>query len=280
MRTPLTALDGYVEGLIDGVFARRPGDLQPRSARNCAGCTGSPTTCPACRAPQEQRLDLHPVDADLAELARRAAARLAPQFDDAHVTLSVDADTPLPVHVDPDRITQVLTNLLGNALLATPAGGTVTVTARRADDRRRGDRHRHRRGPRRRRPRTRLRAVLPGARPTTRVLPDPASASRSPGESPAGTVGTCALSQWVAARAPASPSASRCTGAARARRPNPRRRLPKQRFGDPTRLEAPRRLGLDPAVLRGGSGTCGPSREAVTPQTMDPVPGGMARRRR
>ena len=44
--------------------------------------------------------------------------------------MSVNADTALPVHVDPDRITQVLTNLLGNALLATPANGTVTVTTR------------------------------------------------------------------------------------------------------------------------------------------------------
>jgi signal transduction histidine kinase len=40
-----------------------------------------------------------------------------------------------PARVDPDRITRVLTNLLGNALLATPSSGTVTVTARRASDR-------------------------------------------------------------------------------------------------------------------------------------------------
>ena len=33
------------------------------------------------------------------------------------------------MHADPDRITQVLTNILGNALTATPAGGTVTVQA-------------------------------------------------------------------------------------------------------------------------------------------------------
>ena len=36
----------------------------------------------------------------------------------------------MPVCVDVDRIIQVLTNLLGNALLATPAGGAVTVTVR------------------------------------------------------------------------------------------------------------------------------------------------------
>ncbi len=42
----------------------------------------------------------------------------------------VNADTALAVFADTDRITQVLTNLLGNALPATPAGGSVTVTAR------------------------------------------------------------------------------------------------------------------------------------------------------
>ena len=43
----------------------------------------------------------------------------------------MDVGTRVPVHVDIDRITQVLTNLLGNALLATPTGGSVTLTALR-----------------------------------------------------------------------------------------------------------------------------------------------------
>ncbi|MFE9770456.1 sensor histidine kinase [Streptomyces sp. NPDC005931] len=131
MRTPLTALDGYVEGLIDGVFTASPGTLASLSEELRRLHRLADDLSGLSRA-EEQRLDLHPVAADLADLARQAAVRLAPQFDDAHVTLAVDADTAVTVHADPDRITQVLTNLLGNALLATPAGGTVTITARRS----------------------------------------------------------------------------------------------------------------------------------------------------
>ncbi|MGW3938524.1 sensor histidine kinase [Streptomyces sp. NBC_00024] len=134
MRTPLTALDGYVEGLIDGVFTASPDTLAALSEELRRLHRLADDLSSLSRA-QEQRLDLDLVDADLADLARRAAARLSPQFDDAHVTLVVDADTVVPVRADPDRITQVLTNLLGNALLATPAGGTVTITARRSTSR-------------------------------------------------------------------------------------------------------------------------------------------------
>ncbi|WP_328690299.1 HAMP domain-containing histidine kinase [Streptomyces phaeochromogenes] len=129
MRTPLTALDGYVEGLIDGVFTASPDTLASLSEELRRLHRLADDLSSLSRA-QEQRLDLHLVDTDLTDLARRAAARLTPQFDDAHLTLTVDADPVVPVHADPDRITQVLTNLLGNALLATSAGGTVTVTAR------------------------------------------------------------------------------------------------------------------------------------------------------
>ncbi len=129
MRTPLTALDGYLEGLIDGVFAPEPEILQAASDEVRRLRRLSDDLSALSRA-EEQRLDLHPADTDLADLASRAAGRRAPQFSDSDVTLTVDAAVALPVLADSDRITQVLTNLLGNALTATQAGGTVTVQAR------------------------------------------------------------------------------------------------------------------------------------------------------
>ena len=132
MRTPLTALDGYVEGLIDGVFPASPETLASLSEELRRLHRLADDLSGLSRA-QEHRFDLHLADVDLAELARGAATRLAPQFEDAQVTLVVDAKTVLAARVDADRIIQVVTNLLGNALVATPAGGTVTITARSVD---------------------------------------------------------------------------------------------------------------------------------------------------
>lgn len=134
MRTPLTVLDGYVEGLIDGVFTPTADTFASLSEELRRLHRLSDDLSSLSRA-QEQRLDLHPIQADLADLSRRAAARLSPQFEDSHVTLNIDAEIALPVLADPDRITQVLTNLLGNALHATLPGGTVTITAHGAGGR-------------------------------------------------------------------------------------------------------------------------------------------------
>ena len=134
MRTPLTALGGYVEGLLDGVFAPEP-EILGAVSDELRRLGRLADDLSALSRAEERRLDLHPADADLAILARRAAERLAPQFADRQVRLAVHADDPLPVRADPDRITQILTNIIGNALTATPAEGTVTVQARAAGPR-------------------------------------------------------------------------------------------------------------------------------------------------
>jgi len=126
MRTPLTALDGYVEGLIDGVFAPDGHTLGALSDELRRLHRLADDLAQLSRA-EEQRLEVRPVPCDLAELARHAADRLAVQFRDAGVTLTVTTPKTLPATVDGGRIEQVLTNLLGNALAATPAGGTVSV---------------------------------------------------------------------------------------------------------------------------------------------------------
>ncbi len=134
MRTPLTALDGYVEGLLDGVLAAEPENLQAM-AQELRRLHRLANDLSTLSRTEEQPLDLHRVSADLADIARRAAERLRPQFQDAGVTLIVRADQAVTADLDTDRITQVLTNLLGNALIATPASGSVTISVTKAGQR-------------------------------------------------------------------------------------------------------------------------------------------------
>ena len=133
MRTPLTTLDGYVEGMIDGVFPADEATLDALSAELRRLHRLADDLAALSRA-QEHRFNLALGDTDLTELVQSAATRLGPQFSDAGVDLHVDA--PMPVHVvaDADRVTQVITNLLGNALVATGASGAVNVTVEKAEN--------------------------------------------------------------------------------------------------------------------------------------------------
>ena len=59
-----------------------------------------------------------------------AVDRLARQYEDKGVQLQTELPPDLPlVHVDLGRMTQVMLNLLGNALQYTPSGGQVTIRA-------------------------------------------------------------------------------------------------------------------------------------------------------
>ena len=67
---------------------------------------------------------------DAAAIAGRSLDSLRPLADAGHVVLSLDLPAGLPtVYADPDRVTQLLSNLIGNAIKFTPPGGSVSLGA-------------------------------------------------------------------------------------------------------------------------------------------------------
>jgi histidine kinase len=128
MRTPLTVIDGYVEAMIDGVMPATPEQLG-RVSDEVRRLRRLSEDLSALSRAEEGRLGLALRGIDLRPVVRMAAERLRPQAEDAGLQLLVAIDDdPLPVRADPDRIAQVVTNLVGNAIRATPPGGELRVT--------------------------------------------------------------------------------------------------------------------------------------------------------
>ena len=130
MRTPLTVLDGYVEGMIDGVLSRDDENLsqlgvEVRRLRRLSDDLSAVSRAEEGGPP----LALAPHDLDA--LAAGVLDRLGPQAQDAGLTLVGVVPGAGTVSLDADRTVQVLTNLVGNAIRATPPGGTITVAGSR-----------------------------------------------------------------------------------------------------------------------------------------------------
>lgn len=130
MRTPLAVLDGYVEGLQDGVFQPGPQAYAELGAELARLRRLSEDLSALSRAQEGVAVDVRPLD--LSEVVRAAAERLRPQLHDAGLELEIHGE-PVQVSGDAVRLGQVVTNLVGNALAATPPGGQVVVTAVPAD---------------------------------------------------------------------------------------------------------------------------------------------------
>ena len=132
LRTPLSAIEGYMEGLLDGVVPAEP-EIFASVAEEAARLKRLASDLSALSRIQEGVSPGSRVEVDLGSLSRSVATRLRPQYDDQQVELTVDVPE-LPVTGDPDRLTQVIVNLLGNALSHTPRGGKVEVSGHRIDD--------------------------------------------------------------------------------------------------------------------------------------------------
>lgn len=127
LKTPLTAIRGYAEAVEDGA-------VDPREAAGTVALE-------AARLERLVRdlLDLARMnrtdfsvsnsEIDLAEVGEDVGRRYLQQSEQFGVALTVVADGPAPAVADADRVLQVVSNLVENALRLTPPGGEVRVVA-------------------------------------------------------------------------------------------------------------------------------------------------------
>lgn len=134
LKTPLTAIAGHTQVIRDGVA----GDPQAvgkslkvieDETRRLSRLIDDLLSLARLDARQ---FELKKVPVDLGEVTGLVADGFSRQAQEKGVGLSQTAEPGLKVNTDPDRLRQVLANLVQNAFEHTPPGGTVGMAARRA----------------------------------------------------------------------------------------------------------------------------------------------------
>ncbi len=131
LRTPLTVAQGNLEAMIDGVapLSREQVEVVHGEVVHLGRLVADLRDLSLA---ESGKLTLEPRAVDVAEVVRAQVGNFSAQEKAQGVTLAYDAPAGLPaVMADPDRLGQVLDNLLSNALRYTQAGGLVRVEARR-----------------------------------------------------------------------------------------------------------------------------------------------------
>lgn len=135
LRTPIANLQGYLEGLLDGVAEpseRTWGFLLGETARLRRLAEDLQELSRA----EARQISVNPRPVAPGRLVELVMVRLGPEFAAKGLTLETVVAPRLPdVLADEDRVVQVLTNLLANALRYTPAGGRVEVAVEQPGER-------------------------------------------------------------------------------------------------------------------------------------------------
>jgi two-component system, OmpR family, sensor kinase len=134
LRTPLTVVQGNLRAILDDVYPLDKAEVATIYDETLMLARLVDDLRELARAEAGQ-LDLHPCAVDLAALAHREVESFAESARGGGVNLGAVAPDALPeAWVDPDRVRQVLHNLLANALRYTPSGGVIEVRVELADD--------------------------------------------------------------------------------------------------------------------------------------------------
>lgn len=133
LRTPLSVILSHVDAIQDGVL---PADIETLHVirEETARLSRLVEDLRVLTRADAGELPMTMLSTDPYELLHKAAASHRPMAAEKGIELEIESEKGfLEVQVDPDRIGQVLDNLLSNALRHTPEGGRIRVFARKAD---------------------------------------------------------------------------------------------------------------------------------------------------
>ena len=126
LRTPITVIQGNVEGMLDGVYPADETRLKSiiEETQILSRLVDDLRTL-ALAESGALRLKYEP--ANIAELIRDAVSGFETQTKEKDIRIELSLTDGEEANVDPQRIREVLTNLLSNALRYTPPGGEIEV---------------------------------------------------------------------------------------------------------------------------------------------------------
>ncbi len=135
LRTPLTVLQGQVEGMMDRVVEPTPERLTSLHDEivHLSRLVADLRTLSLVEAGQ---LEFHPASTDVAGIARQIMSSAMAEAAQKKISVSTEVEEGLPPALaDSDRLSQVLRNLLDNALHYTPESGQIKVKIAQTPDR-------------------------------------------------------------------------------------------------------------------------------------------------
>jgi signal transduction histidine kinase len=131
LRTPLTSIQGYAQlleaRLRDSASAKELSQMRVIRSQVTRMRRLVEDLLDVSRIDRRGGVSIEPEEMDLAEEIREAATQTSREHPER--AISVEAPDTLPIVADQDRIGQVLTNLLDNAIKYSPDGGPVTIRA-------------------------------------------------------------------------------------------------------------------------------------------------------
>jgi signal transduction histidine kinase len=132
LKTPIAAIRAHLENLLDGVEEPDPATLQIMLTQSERLGRLVEQLLDLSKL-QSGEVPLHREPVPLEALLTRVVSEIGVRADDL-VRIERDVDDGLPpVDADPERVHQVLYNLLDNAVRATPGEGTVTIGVHRVN---------------------------------------------------------------------------------------------------------------------------------------------------